>query len=78
VLTVLKSLFKSAVNLIDSLFLTPLLQLVEALGHLLPDLLGGFQVGHEFLLIHLVLSLQKSPQSIKLIKWQLIPVATLI
>jgi len=41
-----------------------MLELIQALSHLLADLFGGFKVGHELLLIDLVLSLQEGSQSI--------------
>jgi hypothetical protein len=41
-----------------------MLELIQALGHLLADLLGGLKVGHELLLVDLVLSLQEGSQSI--------------
>lgn len=77
-LTVLESLLKSAVDLINSFLLTLLLEVVKSLSHLLADLFRGFQVSHEFLLVKMVFSLQKGLQSINLLKWQLmIPQAAL-
>ena len=63
-LTVLEPLLESAVDLVDAFLLALVLELVEALGHLLADLLGGLEVGHELLLVDLVLRLQKRSQSI--------------
>ena len=63
-LTVLEPLLESAVDLVDAFLLALVLELVEALGHLLADLLGGLEVGHELLLVDLVLRLQERSQSI--------------
>ena len=77
-LTVLEPLLESAVDLVDAFLLALVLELVEALGHLLADLLGGLEVGHELLLVDLVLRLQKRSQSIIKLKWQFIPQAALL
>jgi len=62
-LTVLEPLFESSVDLFLS-FVFPLrLQVDESLGHLFADLLGGFEVGHELLLVDAVLRLQQRLQS---------------
>ena len=63
-LTVLEPLLESAVDLVDAFLLALVLELVEALSHLLADLLGGLEVGHELLLVDLVLRLQERSQSI--------------
>ena len=63
-LTVLEPLLESAVDLVDAFLLALVLELVEALGHLLADLLGGLEVGHELLLVDFVLRLQERSQSI--------------
>ena len=76
--TVLEPLLESAVDLVDALLLALVLELVEALGHLLADLLGGLEVGHELLLVDLVLSLQERSQSIIKLKWQFVPKAALL
>ena len=55
-----------------------MLELVQALGHLLADLLGGLEVGHELLLVDLVLRLQERSQSIIYLKWQFVPQAALL
>ena len=55
-----------------------MLELIQALGHLLADLLGGLEVGHELLLVDLVLRLQERSQSIIYLKWQFIPQAALL
>jgi len=54
------------------------LELVEALSHLLADLLGGLEVGHELLLVDFVLRLQERSQSIIYLKWQFVPQAALL
>lgn len=77
-LTVLEPLLESAVDLVDALLLALVLELVEALGHLLADLLGGLEVGHELLLVDLVLRLQERSQSIIKLKWQFVPKAALL
>jgi len=77
-LTVLEPLLESAVDLVDAFLLALVLELVEALGHLLADLLGGLEVGHELLLVDLVLRLQKRSQSIIKLKWQFVPKAALL
>ena len=61
---VLESLLKSAVDLINSLFLTSLLKLVKPNSHLFSDLLGGFKVGHELLFVNTVLGIKKGLESI--------------
>ena len=76
--TVLEPLLESAVDLVDALLLALVLELVEALGHLLADLLGGLEVGHELLLVDLVLRLQERSQSIIKLKWQFVPKAALL
>lgn len=60
---VLESLLESAVHLVDSLLLSALLELVQTDGHLLSDLLGGLQIGHELLLVDAVLSIEQGLQS---------------
>ena len=55
-----------------------MLELVQALSHLLADLLGGLEVGHELLLVDLVLRLQERSQSIIYYKWQFVPQAALL
>ena len=77
-LTVLEPLLESAVDLVDAFLLALVLELVEALGHLLADLLGGLEVGHELLLVDLVLRLQERSQSIIKLKWQFVPKAALL
>jgi hypothetical protein len=77
-LTVLEPLLESAVDLVDAFLLALVLELVEALGHLLADLLGGLEVGHELLLVDLVLSFQERSQSIIKLKWQFVPKAALL
>jgi hypothetical protein len=64
-LTVLESLLKSPIDLIKSFFLTSLFEIKKSLGHLLSNLFRGFEICHEFLLIHLVLSFQQDLQSMK-------------
>ena len=76
--TVLEPLLESAVDLVDALLLALVLELVEALGHLLADLLGCLEVGHELLLVDLVLRLQERSQSIIKLKWQFVPKAALL
>jgi hypothetical protein len=61
-LTVLETLFEAAVDLLLPLLLALALQVNEALGHLLADLLRGLQVSHELLLINAVLSLKEAFQ----------------
>jgi hypothetical protein len=61
---ILEALLETAVNLFNSFLFTALLELIEALGHLLADLLRRFKVGHEFLFIHAVFSIQESLESI--------------
>ena len=62
--TVFESLLKAFVHLILTLLLSPLLEVHQSLGHLLSDLLGGLKVGHELLLVHLVLSFKERLESI--------------
>jgi len=54
-----ESLLKSPLDLFVSLGNPLFLELLESDSHLLPDLLGSFQVLHEFLFEHHVLLLQK-------------------
>jgi hypothetical protein len=63
VLTVLEALLKTLVDLFLAFLLTALLEVFEALGHLLADLLGGLQVRHEFLLVLSVFGVQELLQS---------------
>ena len=77
-LTVLEPLLEPAVDLVDAFLLALVLELVQALGHLLADLLGGLEVGHELLLVDLVLRLQERSQSIIYLKWQFVPQAALL
>lgn len=77
-LTVLEPLLEPAVDLVDAFLLALVLELVQALSHLLADLLGGLEVGHELLLVDLVLRLQERSQSIIYLKWQFVPQAALL
>ena len=77
-LTVLEPLLEPAVDLVDAFLLALVLELVQALSHLLADLLGGLEVGHELLLVDLVLGLQERSQSIIYLKWQFVPQAALL
>jgi hypothetical protein len=63
VVTVLESLFEASVDLIDAFLFAFVLELVESLCHLLSDLLGCFQVGHELLLVDPILSIEQVLQS---------------
>jgi hypothetical protein len=58
VVTVFESLFEASVDLLDAFLLAPVFELVESLRHLLSDLLGCLQVGHELLLIDPILSIE--------------------
>lgn len=77
-LTVLEPLLEPAVDLFDAFLLALVLELIQALCHFLADLLGGLEVGHELLLVDLVLSLQERSQSIIYLKWQFVPQAALL